>query len=383
MSAVVRRLLQHQKNPVQVGQEKVKREAIPVTKPFLPPREDYQRLIDQVWARNWLTNDGPLVKRLESHLEEYLNLEGLLFVSSGTMALQLAMKALGLTGDVITTPFSYVATTSSIVWEGCRPVFVDIDPKTLNIDPNKIEKAVTPSTSAIVATHCFGNPCEIDTIRAIADAHNLKVIYDAAHCFGTTYRGRSVFEYGDISATSFHATKIYHTVEGGSVVTQDAELSERLAYMRNFGHDGPGEFNGVGINGKNSEMHAAMGLCNLKYIKSIMKRRAEQCAYYDELLSGLNLRRPIISEGGSPNYAYYPVLFSSHGVMKRAIHALNQKSISPRRYFHPSLSSLGYVPKASTPVSDDVARRVLCLPLYHDLTKKSQKLIAQLVSDVI
>lgn len=352
---------------------------IPVTEPFLPSREEYQELIDQVWDRNWLTNNGPLVNQLELELKQYLDLGHLLFVSNGTIALQFAIKALELEDEIITTPFSYVATTSSIVWEGCTPVFVDIDPESLNIDPEKIESAITHDTSAILATHCFGNPCDIEAIRTIADIHDLKVIYDAAHCFGTTYKSECVFKYGDISTTSFHATKLFHTVEGGGVVTEDPDLLERMAYMRNFGHDGPGQFNGVGINGKNSEMHAAMGLCNLNHIDAILERRAGQCAYYDEVLDNLQVKRPQPAEQVRVNHAYYPVLFESHEAMKKSQEALEKREISPRRYFHPSLSSLDYVPEMNTPVSDDVARRVLCLPLYHRLESEEQDLIARIL----
>jgi dTDP-4-amino-4,6-dideoxygalactose transaminase len=352
---------------------------IPITKPFLPPREEYQEWIDQVWERNWLTNNGPLVNELELELKRYLGLDHLLFVSNGTIGLQFAIKVLGLEGNIITTPFSYVATTSSIVWEGGTPVFADIDPYTLNIDPEEIEAAITSDTSAILATHCFGNPCDIEAIRSIADAHDLKVLYDAAHCFGTTYREESVFKYGDVSAASFHATKLYHTVEGGAVITEDPDLLERMAYMRNFGHDGPGQFNGVGINGKNSEMHAAMGLCNLEYVEDILEKRAEQCAYYDEVLENLRVRHPKPIDEANMNHAYYPVLFESHKAMQKSKEALEEREISTRRYFHPSLSSLDYVPDADTPISDDAARRVLCLPLYHELTKEEQEMIARLL----
>ncbi len=352
---------------------------IPVTEPFLPPREEYQALVDQIWERNWLTNNGPLVNKLELRLKRYLGLKHLLFVGNGTVALQLAIKALGLTGEVLTTPFSYVATTSSLVWEGCTPVFVDIDPETLNIDPNRLEDAVTPQTSAILATHCFGNPCDIEAIRTVADAHGLKVIYDAAHCFGTTYDGQSAFAYGDISATSFHATKLYHTVEGGAVITQDPDLLKRMAYMRNFGHDGPGKFNGVGINGKNSEMHAAMGLCVLDHIEDILSRRKAQCERYDALLQNLHVQRPSVLHNAEVNHAYYPILFESHEAMQTAFEALERKEIRPRRYFWPSLSTLGYVPEADMPVTLDVAERVLCLPLYHALTEEEQQLIARVL----
>ena len=212
---------------------------IPITKPFLPPKEEVYQLLDGVWQRNWLTNNGPLVNELELKLKGYLQVPHLLYVNNGTMAIQIAIKALGLTGEIITTPYSYVATTSSIVWEGCTPVFVDIDPVTLNLDPNKIEDAISPRTSAILATHVYGIPCDLESIADIAGRCNLKVIYDAAHAFGTKYKGKSLFEYGDIATTSFHATKLYHTVEGGAVFSQDPALLKRMAYMRNFGHDGP------------------------------------------------------------------------------------------------------------------------------------------------
>lgn len=252
-------------------------------------KEEYEALLSEILESNWLTNNGQLVQRLERDLKRYFELDYLLYVSNGTIALQVAMKALGVKGEVITTPFSYIATTSSIVWEGYYPVFVDIDPDTLNIDPAKIEDAITPKTSAIVATHVFGNPCDVEAIQEIAGRHGLKVIYDAAHCFGTTYKGESIFKWGNISTTSFHATKLFQTVEGGAVITKDPELAERMAYIRNFGHDGPGKFNGVGINGKNCELHAAMGLCNLKYIDEILSKHRKQCKVYDNFLNELEV----------------------------------------------------------------------------------------------
>jgi dTDP-4-amino-4,6-dideoxygalactose transaminase len=215
---------------------------INITKPFLPPIAEYEQMIKGIWKRNWLTNNGPLVNELELKLKDYLDVDHLLYLNNGTIALQIAIKALGLTGEIITTPFSFVATTSSVVWEGCTPVFVDIDPETLNLDPSKIEAAITEKTTGIIATHVYGNPCDIDRIDAIAAKHNLKVIYDAAHCFGTKYKGKSVFNYGDVSTTSFHATKLYHSIEGGAVFTRNPELLKKMAYMRNFGYNGPEDF---------------------------------------------------------------------------------------------------------------------------------------------
>ncbi|MFQ3576752.1 MAG: DegT/DnrJ/EryC1/StrS family aminotransferase, partial [Cytophagales bacterium] len=212
---------------------------IQVTKPFLPPENEYLEYIQGIWQRNWLTNNGPLVNELELQLKRKLGLKHLLFLGNGTVALQIALKALEIKGEVITTPFSYVATTSCIVWENLKPVFVDIEPETFNIDPKKIESKITKHTSAILATHCFGNACDINAIEKIAVKHNLKVIYDGAHCFGTNFNGKSIFEFGDISTCSFHATKLFHTIEGGCVVTKDAALTKKMAHQRNFGHNGP------------------------------------------------------------------------------------------------------------------------------------------------
>ena len=207
---------------------------IPVTKPFLPPIELYNEYIKSIWEREYLTNNGPLVLELESKLKNYLGIKNLLYLTNGTIALQIAIKALNITGEIITTPFSYVATTSSIVWEGCKPVFVDIDSKSLNIDANKIENAITSKTQAILATHCFGVPCDVEAIDIIAKKHNLKIIYDAAHCFGTKFKGESIFNWGDISTTSFHATKIFHTIEGGAVFSSNSLLIKKMSLLRNF-----------------------------------------------------------------------------------------------------------------------------------------------------
>ena len=352
---------------------------IPVTKPFLPPIAEYESYIHSIWQRQWLTNNGPLVNELELSLKAYLNIKHLLYVTNGTIAIQLAIKALALKGEIITTPFSYVATTSTIVWENCKPVFVDIDKWSLNINPELIEAAITPDTCAILATHCFGNACEIDKIQAIADKYRLKVIYDAAHCFGTTYKERSVFEYGDISTTSFHATKLYHTIEGGAVFTQQPEILKRMAYMRNFGHDGPESFVGLGINGKNSEFHAAMGLCNLKYISDILASRKQQSLCYDNAIGKLNVLKPSIQQNSAFNYAYYPIIFDSEIEAIDAKRALEQKKIYPRRYFFPSLSSLPYVDSNETPVADSISKRILCLPLYYELSKEEQDMIARIL----
>lgn len=353
---------------------------INVTMPFLPPKETYQKYIDEIWQRNWLTNNGPLVNELELSLKRYLKLKHLLFLNNGTMALQLAIKALNLTGEIITTPFSYVATTSSIVWEHCTPVFVDIDSNTLNIDPQLIEQAITPNTSAILATHVFGNPCDIEAIENIARKHNLKTIYDAAHCFGTTYKDQSVLNYGDISCISFHATKLFHTIEGGAVVTQRPELLQKMASLRNFGHNGPYAFNGVGINGKNSEFHAAMGLCNLNYIEAILDKRKQDSFRYDRWLGDLQCcRRPVINPNCNYNYAYYAVIFTSEADCVGVLNELQKRNIFVRRYFYPSLSTLDYAPKSDCQNSEDIACRILCLPLYYDLSSAEIDMISRYI----
>lgn len=352
---------------------------INVTKAFLPPIAEYQKLIEDIFQRAWLTNNGPLVNELELSVKEYLDIPHMLFLNNGTIAIQLAIKALNLKGEIITTPFSYVATTSSLVWENCKPVFVDIDEHSFNIDPSKIEEAITPATTAILATHVFGNPCDVTAIKSITDKHNLKIIYDAAHCFGTKINGRSVFEYGDISTTSFHATKLFHTVEGGAVFTMDAPLLRKLSLFRNFGHTSPVTFEGAGINAKNSEMHAAMGLCNLKYIDDIIARRKQQWLYYIELLKNLKAQTISITPGTEFNYAYFAVVFSSEEVLQKTIEALNLQYIYPRRYFYPSLNTLGYVDAKSCPVSESIAPRILCLPLYHDLKPEEQRMIARIL----
>jgi len=353
---------------------------INVTQPFLPDFEEYNELIKGIWERKWLTNNGPLVNELELRLKEHLNVNHLLYLSNGTIALQIAIKALELKGDIITTPFSYVATTSSIIWEGCNPVFVDIDPHTFNIDPTMIEEAITSKTTAILATHVFGNPCAIDAIQSIAKKHNLKVIFDAAHSFGTKFRKRSLFDFGDIATTSFHATKLFHTIEGGAVFTNDKELLEKMAWLRNFGHHGSEEFRAVGINGKNSEFHAAMGLVNIRHIYAILEKRSELHAFYDQRLQGLRVIRQKIELDTEYNHSYYPIVFESETLLLSSIAELNANRVFPRRYFWPSLNTISYTRgKYHMPVSEDISRRILCLPLFHAMTEPDVSLVCRLL----
>lgn len=353
---------------------------IPVTKPFLPPVDDYKDYLDSIWSRNWLTNMGPLASKLEMELKDYLGLDHLLYVTNGTVALQLAIKALDLKGEIITTPFSFVATTSSIVWEGCVPKFVDIDSATLNIDPNKIEAAIGPDTCAILATHVYGNPCDVEAIEVIAKKHNLKVIYDGAHAFGVKVNGKSVFEYGDISTCSLHATKLYHSVEGGLVVTKDPDLLKKMASMRNFGISGYSSFSELGFNGKNSEFHAAMGLVNFKWVDRIISRRLAITNRYAEKLKNFKARVPEWHSNSNQNGAYLVYVLESEELLLKIKSTLDTFEIFTRRYFYPSLSSsLPYLEPIEVQVTDDIAKRVLCLPLYFELTDDEVDWICRII----
>lgn len=356
---------------------------INVTKPFLPPKEEYLKLLDEIWERNWLTNNGPVLLAFEEKLKDYLSINNLLFLTNGTVAIQLAIKALELSGEIITTPFSYVATTSSIVWEGLKPVFVDIDKDDFNIDVNKIEEKITDKTTAILATHVFGNACDIDGITRIADKYNLKVIYDAAHCFGTKYKNESIFKFGDISTTSFHATKLLSTIEGGCVFTEDENLYSSMQFARNFGHNGPEKFAGVGINAKNSEFHAAMGLTNMKYIDEILVQRKEQWEFYQSLLTDYSIHLLKVNKDSTFNYSYFPIVLQSENQVKKVIKKLNDNYIFPRRYFYPSLNTLDYVEKYDCPISEDISVRVLTLPLFHDLRETEIKMICKIITEAL
>ncbi len=353
---------------------------IPVTRPYFPSLQEYNGYLEGIWKRQWLTNNGPLVNELEIKISNYLQSCSFLFCGNGTIALQVAIKALDLKGEIITTPFSYVATSSTIVWEGCQPVFVDIDPETFNIDPKKIEEKITSATTAILATHVFGNPCDVYSIQKIAQKHNLKVIYDGAHAFGVKLKGESIFDYGDICTLSTHATKIFHTVEGGGMFTKSKTLMKKLSLMRNFGHSGPENFESLGINAKNSELHAAMGLVVLSKMDEIIERRKILSQYYDKNLEEFPVTKLKIDKNVTYNYSYYPILFEDPALMHRCILKLNRISIFPRRYFYPSLASLPYIKNpGNLPVTDYVTERILCLPLFYDLSKEEIDLICRVI----
>jgi dTDP-4-amino-4,6-dideoxygalactose transaminase len=344
-------------------------ERVNVTKSFLPPIEEYMHYVARIWESGQLTNQGPLLQEFEAAVKRYLGVDNFHFVTNGTLALQLALRSLDITeGEVITTPFSYVATTSAILWEHCTPVFVDIEPDTFCIDANKIEAAITSRTRAIVAVHVFGYPCDVEKIEAIAAKHNLKVIYDAAHAFGATYKGRSLLDYGDISISSFHATKLFHTIEGGCLVVKDGLVHHKVEHSKRFGHNGDDHIM-LGINAKASEFQVAMGLCNLKYIDSIIEQRKVVVDLYNKLL-GNKFHTLKSKVGHQHNYAYYPLLMKSAAQLEKALAALAKIQIFPRRYFHPSLNTLPYLSTTQAcPVSEDIASRIVCLPLYPGLDK--------------
>lgn len=354
-----------------------------VTKPFLAPRKEYEAYIAKIWENQWLTNMGPFAVELEEKLQGHLGVKNLLFVSNGTVALHMAIKALELKGEIITTPFSFVATTHSIVWEGCTPVFVDIERNSLNIDPQKIEAAITDKTTAIMATHIFGNPCDIEAIQRIADKHNLKVIYDAAHSFEVKVNNKSIFEYGDVSTCSLHATKFYHTGEGGLVIANNKRLLKKLSYIRNHGlHEKEG-FASIGTNAKNSEFHAALGLVNLNYVGDILAKRKQIAEIYNlKLQHKLEFQK--WSENATKNYCYLPVIFDSEEQLLRVKVHLEQHQIFTRRYFYPSLSSsLPYITPVCLPITEDISKRCLCLPIYFDLLLEEANEICDLILDCI
>jgi dTDP-4-amino-4,6-dideoxygalactose transaminase len=354
-----------------------------VTMPTLAPLNEVTHLLEGIWDRGILTHNGPLVQQFEKEVKDFFKLRNMVAVSNGTIALQMAIKALELKGEIITTPFTWVATISSIIWEKCTPVFVDIDAETLNIDPQKIEEKITNKTSAIMPVHVFGNPCDIESIAAIATKHNLKVIYDAAHAVGSTYKGKSVLEYGDISATSYHATKMLNTVEGGGCIAQNDELVKKLERIRFFGHDDQKDIIEDGFNGKMTEVHAAVGIANLKYIQAALNDRKEKYKLYKSILKGeQQLSFQKISDGC--NYSYIPLIFKNEKSMNEVLAALADKNIYARRYFYPSVNTFSKVVSyESMPISESIASRIICLPLYFTLQLKDVELICNLILSTI
>lgn len=340
---------------------------INVTKSYLPSREKYDQYVDKIYKSGWLTNNGQFVQELTQRLESYLGVKNLLLVTNATIGLQIAYQALGLTGEVITTPFSFVATTSSLVWEGLTPVFADIDPETYCMNPDKIKNKITQNTSAILPVHVYGNVCEVEKIQKMAHEHKLKIVYDAAHSFGVDYKDKSVLQYGDVSVLSFHATKLFHTIEGGALIIKDEEIFKKAQKMLNFGFESNGEPKNIGINGKISEFHAAMGLCVLEDMEHILRERKRVDAYYRKNLRA-DLRTLNINKDATSNYAYFPVVFSSEDQLLKIVTALKENNIHPRRYFYPALNTVSYVDQTTMPIAEDISKRVLCLPIYPELS---------------
>ena len=360
---------------------------IPVTKPSLPSREKLDQYIDGIYERQWLTNNGQLVRELTRRLEEYLGVENLLLVANGTLALQIAYRALGVSDarpeqhpEAITSPFTFIATASSLRWDGVEPVFADIDPETWCLDPINIEKAITSNTRAIVPVHVFGNACDVEAIDAIAQQYNLSVIYDASHAFGVKYKDESLLKYGDAATLSFHATKLFHTGEGGAIVFKRKEDLERAKKMINFGITGPETIEELGINAKMNELQAAMGLCVLDEMEENLVSRGRVWHRYQRVLEGkVQLQKK--SEDLSYNFAYFPAVFESEEQACSIAATLKEASVLVRRYFFPSLESvkcLGEYP--SQPASADIARRILCLPIFSQLEESSQNGITEIIN---
>lgn len=356
---------------------------INVTRTFLPPLEEYYELVKEIWDSRWLTNGGPMLKKFSQELSSYFECPYVEVVSNGTIALQVAIKALEIGGgEIITTPYSYVATTTSIMWEGCQPIFVDVD-ESLSIDPTKIEEAITPRTKAIMATHVYGLPCDVNAIERIAKKYGLYVIYDGAHAAGCRYRGKPLLSYGDVSTLSLHATKLVHSVEGGAIFTPDADLFKKISLMSKFGHRGEDEYVHIGINAKNSELHSAMGILTLRRIHELIAERRGLAKLYDEELVGVALMRPNIPQDLEYNYAYYPIFLESHSQMMKLRTFLSEKGVNCRRYFFPSLNRLPYLDgRFHCPRSEFLSETVLCLPMYNGLSAETVESICSNIKKI-
>ncbi|MBA4501526.1 DegT/DnrJ/EryC1/StrS family aminotransferase [Marinobacterium marinum] len=359
---------------------------IPVTKPYFPSREKLDKYIDGIYERQWLTNNGQLVQELTKRLEDYLGVENLLLVSNGTLALQIAYRALGVSDaapsaqpEAITTPFTFIATASSLKWDGVQPVFADIDPNTWCLNPDNIEAAITPNTRAIVPVHVFGNACDVEAIEAIAQKYKLKVIYDASHAFGVKYKGESLLKHGDAATLSFHATKLFHTGEGGAIIFKHKEELERAKKMINFGITGPECIEELGINAKMNELQAAMGLCVLDEIEANLNARHTIWERYARELAGL-VQLQKRSDDLSYNAAYFPIVFKSEQEVVRVADLLKDNGILARRYFFPSLEIVEFLDqKEMQPYSKNIASRILCLPIYAALEKSEQEGIINVI----
>jgi dTDP-4-amino-4,6-dideoxygalactose transaminase len=361
-----------------------------VTQPFLPPLEEFQPYLEQIWKSKWLTNAGPFHQQLEKELSNYLGVEHLALFANGTLALVTALQTLRITGEVITTPFSFVATAHSLLWNGIKPVFVDIHPETFNLDPNKIEAAITPYTTAILPVHVYGNPCDVEKIQKIADIYGLKVIYDAAHAFGVNYKGESILNHGDLSVLSFHATKVFTTFEGGAIVCPDSKTKKRIDFLKNFGFADEVTVMAPGINGKMNEIQAAFGLLQLKYIDSAIKRRKEICNRYHEAIKDIagitHLPSPALT---ASNYSYFTIIVSEEYPVTRDVlyQKFRDEGIYVRRYFYPLISDmpmyrgLASASSENLSVAKRIASQVLCLPIYPALKDEEVDFVVKIISE--
>ena len=356
---------------------------INVTKTYLPNKEKYQKYVDEIYANGWITNNGPFVNKLEKRLAAYLGVKNIILVANGTTALEIAYRTLDLKGYAITTPFSFVATTSSLVTNGLKPIFADINPHTLNINPKKIEALITPNTSAIVPVHVFGNACDVEAIDKIAKKHDLKVVYDAAHAFNVKFKGESILNHGDISTLSFHATKLFHTIEGGALIIKDDDLAQKARYLINFGIENAESIPELGTNAKMNEFEAAMGLCMLDEMEKVFQRRKDIYRRYEKELNGI-VQFQEQNPDSTQNYGYFPIVLKDEEQTLKLQKALNEKQIFPRRYFYPSLDTLNYIePKQYTPISRDISNRILALPIYPELEENEQGLILDTIKSVV
>ncbi len=363
---------------------------ITVTQPYLPPLAEFIPYLEKIWENRWLTNDGPFHQQLEAALCEYLGVEYISLFANGTLALIAALRVLGITGEVITTPYSFVATAHSLLWCGIQPVFVDIDPVSFNLDPDKIAAAITPRTAAILPVHCYGRPCNVDRIAKIAALHELKVIYDAAHAFGVRYSCGSLLNYGDLSVLSFHATKVFTTLEGGAIVGRDRETKRRIDRLKNFGIVDETTVAAAGFNAKMSEVGAAFGLLQLRHIDEILARRRAVDLRYRAALAGVRgIDCPFDANFKGSNSSYFPILVKPEYPLSRdaLYRKLKDNSIYARRYFYPLISSfpmyrdLASAAVANLPVAAEVAERVLCLPIYPSLPEADQSRIVSLIAE--
>ena len=354
---------------------------IPVTRTHLPDIQKYQSYIDRIFESNWVTNGGPLVKELEIRLQKYLDVPHLVLVNNGTMALHLAYRLLNLSGRIITTPFSFVATTSSATWEGLHCDFADIDLNTLNMNHELIERMIRPETTAIVPVHVFGNACEIEQIQSIANRYELKVVYDAAHAFGVKYKGESILNFGDISTLSFHATKVFHTIEGGALIIKDPHIYQAAKQMINFGFNGTGYPAELGINAKMNEFQAAMGLCMLDEMEQIFEDRQSVNETYMEFLSNIpGITFPSYNPEATRNYSYFPLLLETNDQVMTVKNLLEQQGVFTRRYFYPSLDKLPFITCNEVQINSQyVTERILCLPMYDGLEREKIEQICETV----